>query len=276
MTNIVLKIPKGAAREYAPIAVSIYRRCNNGCIYCYNDRGPRKAALGSGTPELKTCFKNEEAAITRFKRELLQQRDELSRIGGIFFSFITDPCLPETIASTMECSRFAMENGVPVTILTKCTDWVNDTPIDKWPFVLGMKSKLLCVGFTLTGHDEMEPKASPNAERIRAMRALHEFGIKTFASIEPIVDFDASAEMVEQTFDCCDLYKIGLMSGVKKDYYSVEKACLFVGKVQGMLARKGSIGKVYWKNSIRSLVGEPVMFDHDEHTVTMDYNIFGQ
>lgn len=271
----VIKVPKGAAREYAPRSISIYKRCVNGCIYCYLDRGRSHNTLGCGTPELKKCFKDEDDAFRKFQRELLKQREELIALGGIFFSFITDPCLPETIGITTRCTDFACENKVPVTILTKMTDWVLREPLDEFPFVEG-RHGLLCVGFTLTGHDEMEPKASPNAKRIEAMRALHKFGIKTFASIEPIIDFKASADMVEQTLGCCDLYKIGLMSGVKKDYYSPENASHFVGQIQGMLAREGSIGKVYWKNSIRNFVNEPVMFDHDEHTVSMDYNIFRQ
>jgi DNA repair photolyase len=56
--------------------------------------------------------------------------------------------------------------------------------------------RLVAVGWTLTGVDSAEPNASPNAERIEAMRKLHEAGFKVWASIEPIIDFDSSLTMI--------------------------------------------------------------------------------
>lgn len=64
----------------------------------------------------------------------------------------------------------------------------------------------------------MERGADSNAERIKAMRIIHDgFGISTWASIEPIIDLDLSWKMMMQTKDFCDFYKIGLMSG-KRNY----------------------------------------------------------
>lgn len=52
------------------------------------------------------------------------------------------------------------------------------------------------------------------------MRELHRLGYKTFASIEPIITPTMSRNMIQATLDFCDLYKVGLISGVKKDYYN--------------------------------------------------------
>ena len=103
----------------------------------------------------------------------------------------------------------------------------------------------------------------------------NEKGIKTFASIEPIIDFDSSLKMIEKTIDFCDLYRIGLRSGVKADYYSNDKLCFFIGQVEGLIEQKHSNAKVYWKESVR----ERVLFaDPDYWTsrnnVSADYNIF--
>ena len=273
-TNSVIKSPRGAAAEYARHSFSAYKRCPNGCTYCYLNRGVLGKELGTGTPELRTCFKSDLDVLKKFEKELVARRDELIADGGIFFSFITDPCLPQTYDLTISCSMLAMSGGVPVTILTKMVNWVylHESDINKCA-----RYGLLCVGFTLTGHDEMEPKADPNEARISAMKNLHDKGIKTFASIEPIIDFDSSLKMIEKTIDFCDLYRIGLRSGVKADYYDRNQLARFIGQVEGLLQVKQSKAKVYWKESVR----ERVSFDCSDYwtsrnNVNADYNIFKQ
>lgn len=274
-TNNVIKSPRGAAAEYAKHSFSAYKRCTNGCAYCYLNRGVLSKALGTGTPELRSCFKNEDEVVRKFEKELKSQKEQLIADGGVFFSFITDPCLPETFSLTRRCSLYSMLNGIPVTILTKMTNWVYDK---SWFLDLleeGERTGLLCVGFTLTGHDEMEPNASPNTERISAMKLLHEQGIKTFASIEPIIDFDSSLKMIEQSIDFCDLYRIGLRSGVKADYYANDKLCFFIGQVEGLIELKHSNAKVYWKESVRERVSfSDPDFWTSRNNVNADYNIF--
>lgn len=273
-TNNVIKSPRGAAAEYAKHSFSAYKRCTNGCAYCYLNRGVLSKELGTGTPELRSCFKSDDDVMKKFVKELIAHRDELISDGGIFFSFITDPCLPETISLTRRCAIMAMEQDVPVTILTKMAQW--SYGISSLDMIdVGKERGLLCVGFTLTGHDEMEPKADSNAARISAMKLLHDQGIKTFASIEPIIDFDSSLSMIEQTAGFCDLYRIGLRSGVKSDYYDNEKLCFFMGQVEGTLVLKLSKAKVYWKESVR----ERVSFSDPDYwtsrnNVNADYNIF--
>ena len=273
-TTNVINSPRGAAAEYAKHSFSAYKRCSNGCTYCYLNRGVLSKELGTGTPELRSCFKSDDDVLKKFEKELIARRDELIADGGIFFSFITDPCLPETISLTQRCAVMAMKNGVPVTILTKMAYWpLADS--SKEMLTVGAETKLLCVGFTLTGHDEMEPNADPTYARADGMRYLHEHGIKTFASIEPIIDFDSSLKMIEKTIGFCDLYRIGLRSGVKADYYDREKLAFFIGQVEGLMLVKQSNAKVYWKESVRNSIS----FDCSDYWtsrnyVNADYNIF--
>lgn len=273
-TNNVIKSPRGAAEEYAKHSFSAYKRCTNGCEYCYLNRGVLSKALGTGTPELRSCFKTDDDVVRKFEKELVKHRDELIADGGIFFSFITDPCLPETIRLTRRCAILAMEHDVPVTILTKMASWTfGISAIDM--IDVGKERGLLCVGFTLTGHDKLEPNADGNEARILAMKHLHEQGIKTFASIEPIIDFDSSLGMIEESIDFCDLYRIGLRSGVKADYYDNEKLCFFIGQVEGLLEVKHSKAKVYWKESVRERVSfTDTDYWTSRNNVSADYNIF--
>lgn len=273
-TNNVIKSPRGAAAEYAKHSFSAYKRCTNACEYCYLNRGVLSKALGTGTPELRSCFKNEDEVVRKFEKELKSQKEQLIADGGVFFSFITDPCLPETIGLTRRCAIMAMVNGVPVTILTKMSYWAL-AESSKEMFATGAETGLLCVGFTLTGHDEMEPNADPSYARADAMRYLHEKGIKTFASIEPIIDFDNSLLMIEKTIDFCDFFRIGLRSGVKADNYSNDKLCFFIGQVEGLIELKHSNAKVYWKESVRERVSfaDPDYWT-SRNNVSADYNIF--
>lgn len=267
--GIVIKSPKGAANEYAKHSVSIYRHCPNQCQYCYLDKGIGKATLGSGKPELRTCFKDEDDAVAKFQREVLKNREQLIKDGGVFFCFITDPCLPDTINATKRCAIIAMNEGVPVTILTKMVDWVFKKEYQ--PILqLGKETGNLCIGFTLTGRDDMEPGADNNLDRIKTMKIVHdEWHVKTFASIEPIIQFNKSMAMIRETLGFCDLYKIGLMSKCGKDYYNDDDLQKFVAGLATIYDLYGA--KMYIKESIRKRMDNPII---SAISVSSDYNIF--
>lgn len=272
--------PKGAAAEYAAVGCNIYTGCPNDCEYCYLKRGVLSHAMGGTDVKLKSCFKDEENALEIFEKELTAHVDYLRSVG-IFFSFSTDPCLSETFELTSKAAMLAIKNGVPVKLLTKNADFINH-PV--YP-ILESQSKpisnngkaMLAVGFTLTGRDDMEPHASTNEERIKTMQYIHSVGIKTFASIEPIIDFNSSFKMIEQTAKFCDLYKIGLRSGVKKGYYDQLECSYFIGKVTGLSEKIGF--NVYWKESIRKFAERNSFADFmlvNNNFVNSDYNIFAE
>lgn len=78
----------------------------------------------------------------------------------------------------------------------------------------------------------MDPGASTNLGRIRAMKELHSAGISTWASIEPVIDPDLSFEMIREMAGFCDHYKIGILSGKKS--YTPQQIRDFVAKVQSL------------------------------------------
>ncbi len=241
--------PKGKAKEYAEWACNLYTGCENNCAYCYCKRGVLSSAMGGPRALLKTCFSDPSDAFHTFLEELQRKVDSIRVQGGLFFSFSSDPCLPETIDLTMSCIGCATGMEVPCVILTKCADWVLDTTMTDWVETLSISRKLLRIGFTLTGHDELEPGASPNLKRISAMRKLHDAGFRTFASIEPVIDFESSLDMIRLTAGICDEYKIGLISG-KKDAYAAydmpARLSRFVTEVNGLV---GGV-PVLWKKSV--------------------------
>jgi DNA repair photolyase len=251
--------PSGKAGEYSYWACNFFTGCSNDCQYCYCKRGVL-AHTWSNTPQLKKCFKDKDHALEVFDKEMLANLPEL-REHGIFFSFTTDPMLPETMPLTLLAANEAAGSGVPVKILTKRADWV-----DKFLRDVPFWRERYAFGFTLTGHDELEPNASTNAERIEAMRKLHDAGFKTFASIEPVIIFEQSRVLIRRALLYCDLFKIGLMSGKK---YTPREVKLFVDLV--LIYTRDT--PVYFKDGLLSQAGIDRR-DLPPNCVTRNYNIF--
>ena len=184
--------PSGKAGEYSKWACNFFTGCSNDCSYCYCKKG----FLGknwSNKPQLKKCFKDIEDAFNVFSSELRRNIVELKK-HGIFFTFTSDPMLTEAKPLTVRCMHEALNNGVPVQILTKKAEFIED--IESWGVHEPERRKMVAFGFTLTCHDELEPGASKNRERIMAMYKLHEMGYRTFASIEPIIEPGEPADLV--------------------------------------------------------------------------------
>jgi len=252
--------PKNKAAEYAEWACNFYVGCSNNCSYCYLKKGIGCKTLGGNVPTLKKCFTSRENAIDIFLKEVNNNLTELKQ-HGLFFSFTTDPLLPKTYDLTFDALEICMLKNIGVKILTKRTDWIDRIDFD---YLRGVEKKI-AFGFTLTGHDELEPGASTNAERIEAMKKLHDAGFKTFASIEPIINFADSLDMIQRSYPFCDLYKIGLESGKK---YPMD---LLIGFFQQVLL-EGDV-PVYFKDTFLKAVG----IDRSQlpaSCVDRDFNIF--
>ena len=257
---------KGAAREYGRIGCNFYKGCPHGCEYCYLKRGAPSAQLGGNVAVLKKCFKDEEDARQVFIRETLNHLDYL-RKTGIFFSFTTDPLIPETRDLTKFAAVFANHHGIPVKILTKDAGFIYNSTVLDYFRAPDVEREDITFGFTLTGRDDMEPFASSNHERIGAMRTLHNLGFPTFASIEPVIDWKHSLRAIEMSLDCCDHYKIGLRSGVKKDYYDED---LSRGSIRGLVDMITHAGRtVYLKESTRKLLRRCFVEEECEHILSM-------
>ena len=262
-------MPKGKAGEYAKYACNFYVGCSNDCDYCYCKRGLLGHAMGGTTPTLKKCFDG-HSPYGVFVRELHEHIVPL-RKHGLFFSFTTDPLLPETQDLTNNAVLYAVNQGVPCKILTKRADF---KVLDSFSYF----QHLIAYGFTLTGCDELERNASTNTERIERMADLHRRGFKTFASIEPIINLNDSGEMIRRTLGFCDLYKIGLLTGHK--IYTREDVAHFVANINDMVLNHNfdhcEDVKVYWKDSVLEFLKierTDKCFDH-WFCVGADYNIF--
>lgn len=292
VNGICLYTPGGAAREYAAVGCNLYRGCPYQCSYCYNRRGLTAKVMGvdhailedkfTNTNNRPKCYRHlsgEEYAYFRFLQEVLKWKD-LLRETGIFFSFSTDPLCDDCFNLTWRCiSTAVVDYNIPVKVLTK-NGWFTyhqNTEIELIPVEY---RKFIAFGFTLTGRDDWEGNAPKNIDRIITMSSLHELGFKTFASIEPIVDFESSFRMIQKTLAFCDQYLIGLMSSRKANGlnpYSTEECGQFIRSVVEMC--KG-VTHVYWKDSVRKFMAddsasmEIIQEGNGSTSVSHDWSLF--
>ena len=264
---------KGAAREYGRIGCNFYVGCPHGCKYCYLKRGAPSKHLGGSEVKLKKCFRDEEHAADVLRYELAKNVEQCQKYG-IFLSFTTDPLIEQTRNLTCIAITESLMLDIPVWVLTKDATFIKD----ECNFMAWMESinpiyrEHIHFGFTLTGHNDMEPNASTNEERIQAMRVLYAMGFSTFASIEPVIDWRAANMIVMVSISWCDHYMIGLRSGVKKDYYDIVQSYIFIEKIVKRIESEGKT--VYLKESVRRLlqrVLQPGAYEAFlSHTVDMD------
>jgi len=266
----IIRHPDGRAGEYSYIAADAWFGCTNDCEYCYLKTGFWKR-LFTNPPHLKSGIKDNNHAFELFKIDVEKIGLSTLQKYSIFLNFESDPFLPMVLPFTQMATQFCCENGISLKILTKRAEWVHNNEFPRhWgaggDACINEIKKYVAFGFTLTGHDELEPGASTNVERIEAMRKLHEAGFKTWASIEPIIDFASSERMIDDAETAgCDLFKIGLQSNKKYDKKEVEKFVRFISKV--------CAAKIYFKDGLLQQAG----ISREElpsNCVTRDYNMF--
>lgn len=259
--------PSGAAYEYSHWACNLFTGCSNRCDYCYNRRGIGSALLGAEASTLKKSLGDPKKAFAIFEEELQKAKKLMKPDDSLFFSFVSDPMLPENRDLSLSCIELALEQGVKVQVLTKCTDWVY---VPHFLDECIIFSDSIAFGFTLTGMDALESNCVNNtAERLKAMQELKKHGFKVFASIEPVIDTDKAVRCIRKAKPYCDLFKIGLVSkmGIK---FTKEQVTDFVEKVQFYV---GNAVPIYWKRSVRTIVGDAYV-DSWPNSVPSDYDIF--
>ena len=270
----VIYTPKGAALEYGRVGANFYTGCPHNCEYCYLKRGIIGKALGGTEVNLKKTLKDPDTAFAIFEREVARHIDEC-RKHGIFFSFTCDPLISETRMLTARSIVHCMEQGISVHVLTKNHTFIYD---DEFMHTMQRIDRSLRqkvhFGFTLTGRDDMEPGASRNIDRIETMCYLHSAGYKTWASIEPVIDWDSADKVVIGSLDYCDHYKIGLRSGVKRDYYNPQESTERIFRLVYTITSNDRT--VYLKESVRRMLRETCSDEMYQallrETVSMDLN----
>ena len=200
--------------EYGDYTINHIQGCAHGCKYpCYAMSMAKR--FGKAKTYEEWCEpKLVENALEILDTEIPKLRD---KIESVHLCFTSDPFMygyEEVAETSISIIRKLNNAGIKCTVLTKGI----------LPITLAELSPENEYGITLVSLDEdfrreMEPNSAPFAERIQALRALHDAGCRTWVSMEPY----PTPNFIEQDLDTildavgfCDKIIFGRLNYNKK------------------------------------------------------------
>ena len=159
-------------------------------------------------------------ALERFKKDAIKLgKDKDDR--EILLSFVTDPYQPLELTEmiTRRAIEILIENGLRFTILTKGgtragRDFDLLQGYDKCSFGTSLVFESLLDAY------HWEPRAPTPVDRLVAIQAAKRMSIKTWLSLEPVIDPAQALNLVRLFHDYIDHWKIGKINYVPE----IEKA----------------------------------------------------
>lgn len=205
--------PSGAAREYSPLALNYIKGCDHGCVYCYVPKMMKR--FNSGYVHSEVYAKEEKSLMQEIERSAKKfQNSEYQ----VFLSFLTDPysSFNDETKLTRRVLEILLKYNIPVSILSKGgLRILQDIDLFK------EFGDNIQIGGSLTFTNvedslKWEKGGATPDERFFALEYLHNEGIKTWASMEPVIFPEQSLEIMELTSKYVDSYKIGKLNHFKK------------------------------------------------------------
>ena len=199
----VIYRPKGRALEYSPLALNHYLGCDHECTYCYN----------------RFRWPIDDPRTRKIDMDALRSEiTENKYTDQVLLSFIGDPYCHAEMSSywTRDILKLLFSKGVKVAVLTKGgTRCLRDV----WLFQ--HFKNLVKVGATLSFISDdvaakYEPNSAPPSERIAALRTLHESGIRTWVSVEPVLDTMEALIAIKEVAPYVDEFRIGKLNHDKE------------------------------------------------------------
>ena len=192
---------KGRAAEYAYLAIKPYRGCGHGCKYCYGPAVTRDQ-------DFFRCVAERKDVLDTVRRQAPKLTGNRQRV---LLSFITDPYQPldDVTRTTRALLEILRQNKIPFTTLTKAGKRATRD--------LDLFGPDDMFGMTLTFIDleksiQVEPYAALPDDRITALKTAYNAGIRTWVSLEPVIDPAQSLELIRRTYKFVTHYKIGKLN----------------------------------------------------------------
>ena len=196
--------PKGAAKEYGDYAINIYTGCPHGCYYCFAPN-----VLHRQRNEFHSHIEPRKDIVKEIAKQIERENitDKL-----IHLCFTCDP-YPTGYDSTptREIIKLLKDSGNHVQILTKGEGTRDFDLLDSGDWY----------GITYSGQDDLgilftppqaEPGSTPIAKRLAALEGAHTAGIKTWVSMEPVLNDEDCLNFLGLNVGYIDRYKIGKLN----------------------------------------------------------------
>jgi len=243
--------PQGRAKEFAALALNPYTGCTHGCKYCFNQDAPFVRA------RVKTGGSDYFQGAAPKKNIMKQVRKEAAARAGnggcpeILLSFVGDVYQHQEadLMITREVIRILIANDLPFTILTKGgLRAVRD-------FDLLEKYPQCSFGTTLTLRNpkdikHWEPYAANWWDRWDAIYEARQRGIRTWVSLEPVIDPSQALQIIKDLYPFVDHWKVGKINHMPE----IEKQHDWLKFRKDVSALLDSLGADYYlKKSITEL-----------------------
>lgn len=250
--------PKGAAREYSPLALNYVRGCDHGCVYCY-------------VPKMMKRFNKNYIHSEVYMKEENKLKKEIERSARkykksdkqVFLSFTTDPY--SHFNNETKFTRWVLNTllyyNIPVSILTKGgRNVLQDLDVIK------LFGDNIQIGASLTftsSEDSLkwEKNGALPKERFETLRILHENGVKTWASMEPVIYPDQSLDIMHITNKYVDAFKIGKLNHFKKHEDKFDWTS-FLNSAISIMRKYNK--KFYIKNDLAKFANESTILNKEE------------
>lgn len=197
----IIYAPKGQAGEYSGLAANPYRGCGHKCSYCYvpNVLHMPRAEFDAGAIERPNFLEQLTKDAAKYQAAGITDQ--------VMLSFTTDPYHPGNNTLTRKTLEVIQKHGMGICTLTKggaraLRDFDLFRP-DRDSFASTLTS--LDDAFSL----KWERGATLPGERMSTLKKFHESGIFTWVSLEPVLDVEATLEIIRRTHRYVDLFKIG-------------------------------------------------------------------
>ena len=212
--------PRGRAREYSDWALNLYSGCCHGCRYCFGPAVTHKTREQFSHPQprvgILAKLEHDLNAMAVYCASRMQEPSPAAGLPKhVHLCFTCDPYQADE--EDFELTRGAItllhDADIGVQILTKSGELCQrDFGHDARVHLGGHPHDSF--GVTLTFADEVaarswEPNADPPYARMAALKQARKLGIRTWCSLEPVIDPEETLRIIDLTHDYVGFYRVG-------------------------------------------------------------------